>query len=175
MSDIQQQNTADVAILSEENEDTQRDKFLTFHIADEDYGIEIRYVTEIIGIQRITEIPSMPEFIKGVINLRGKVIPIMDIRSRFGIDERDYDDRTCIIVVNINNTSVGLVVDSVNEVSDIPDNDIESAPRIRKDVDKDIIQGLGKINNDVKIILNVNKLLFQEELQALQESDVSSN
>ena len=173
MADTRQQSIEDVTVLSEENEDTQKDKFLTFRIANEDYGIEIRYVTEIIGIQRITEIPSMPVFIKGVINLRGKVIPVMDIRSRFGLEEREYDDRTCIIVVNINNTSVGLVVDTVNEVADIPENDIEPAPNIKKDSNSDFIHGLGKVGNDVKILLNVNELLFDEELESL-ESEAQS-
>ena len=173
MADTRQQSIEDVTVLSEENEDTQKDKFLTFRIAKEDYGIEIRHVTEIIGIQRITEIPSMPVFIKGVINLRGKVIPVMDIRSRFGLEEREYDDRTCIIVVNINNTSVGLVVDTVNEVADIPENDIEPAPNIKKDRNSDFIHGLGKVGNDVKILLNVNELLFDEELESL-ESEAQS-
>lgn len=173
MADTRQQSTEDATVFSEENEDTQKDKFLTFHIAKEDYGIEIRHVTEIIGIQRITQIPSMPVFIKGVINLRGKVIPVMDIRSRFGLEEREYDDRTCIIVVNINNTSVGLVVDTVNEVADIPENDIEPAPNIQKDRNSDFIHGLGKVGNDVKILLNVNELLFDEELESI-ESEAQS-
>lgn len=174
MTTNMQTETDDLAVMDIGNEDTQKDKYLTFHIAHEDYGIEIQYVTEIIGIQKITEIPSMPEFIKGIINLRGKVIPVMDIRSRFKIEPREYDDRTCIIVVNINSTSVGLVVDTVNEVVNIPENDTEPAPRIKKDVDENFIQGLGKVNDEVKIILNVSKLLYEEELKKLQESELSS-
>lgn len=154
--------------LAGENEDTQKGKFLTFHLAKEDYGIEIRYVTEIIGIQKITEVPDMPAFVKGVINLRGKVVPVMDVRTRFGMPPRDYDDRTCIIVVDVDDKSVGLVVDKVNEVADIPDQQIEPPPRTNRESTR-YIQGLGKISNEVKILLNVQKLLYSDELSMLGE------
>ncbi len=154
-----------------ENEDTQKDKYLTFHLAGEDYGIEIRYVIEIIGIQKITDVPDMPSFIRGVINLRGKVIPVMDVRARFGLDARDYDDRTCIIVVNVDTTEVGLVVDEVSEVADIPESQVEPAPRTNKDIDGSYIQGMGKIGKQVKILLDVHRLLFSgQEMQALADS-----
>ena len=113
----------------DEQEDTQEGKFLTFHLGNEDYGIEIRYVTEIIGIQKITEVPDMPSFIIGVINLRGKVIPVMDVRSRFRLPTKEFDDRTCIIVVNLNETPVGLVVDAVNGDDAIPGAQIEPPRR----------------------------------------------
>ena len=162
---------AEDATMSDlENEDTQKDKYLTFHLAGEDYGIEIQYVIEIIGIQNITDVPDMPAFIRGVINLRGKVVPIMDVRARFGIEDRDYDDRTCIIVVNIDSTEVGLVVDEVSEVADIPEKNVEPAPRTNKNQGDSYIQGMGKINNDVKILLDVHKLLFSGEMQELVES-----
>ncbi|MFK5926365.1 MAG: chemotaxis protein CheW [Desulfuromusa sp.] len=153
-----------------ENEDTQKDKYLTFHLAGEDYGIEIQYVIEIIGILNITDVPDMPSFIRGVINLRGKVVPIMDIRARFGMEDREYDDRTCIIVVNIDNTDVGLVVDEVSEVADIPESNVEPAPRTSKNTEDSYIQGMGRINNDVKILLDVHKLLFSGEMRELTES-----
>lgn len=152
-----------------ENEDTQKGKFLTFHLASEDYGIEIRYVTEIIGIQKITEVPDMPGFVKGVINLRGKVIPVMDVRTRFNFPPRDYDDRTCIIVVNINEMAVGLVVDKVNEVADIPEAQIEPAPRSARGSGK-YIKGMGKIGDEVKILLDVNRLLGESEMVQLDDS-----
>ena len=155
--------------LYEADEDTQKDKYLTFHLAGEDYGIEIRFVTEIIGIQRITEVPDMPEFVKGVINLRGKVIPVMDVRTRFKLASRDYDDRTCIIVVNINNTSIGLVVDKVQEVVDIPADQVEPAPEKARGRHSRFIQGMGKMADDVKILLNVEQLLYDEELNQLEE------
>ncbi len=150
-----------------ENEDTQRDKYLTFHLAGEDYGIEIRYVIEIIGIQNITEVPDMPTFIRGVINLRGKVIPVMDVRNRFNLEDRDYDDRTCIIVVNVDSTEVGLVVDEVSEVADIPEANVEPPPKTNKTSESSYIQGMGKINNDVKILLDVHKLLYSGEMMEL--------
>ncbi|HKL27331.1 MAG TPA: chemotaxis protein CheW, partial [Desulfuromonadales bacterium] len=100
----------------EGDEDTQKGKYLTFHLGKEDFGIEIRHVTEIIGIQKITEVPDMPDFVRGVINLRGQVIPVMDVRTRFRMQHRDYDERTCIVVVNVAEKTVGLVVDKVNEV-----------------------------------------------------------
>ncbi|MDY0290720.1 MAG: chemotaxis protein CheW [Desulfuromonadaceae bacterium] len=152
-----------------ESEDTQEGKFLTFHMAGEDYGIEIRHVTEIIGIQRITEVPDMPPFIKGVVNLRGKVIPVMDVRARFHLPSRDYDERTCIIVVNYNDASVGLVVDQVNEVADIPKKNIEPPPRSTAGENSQYIQGMGKMGEQVKILLNVGKLLYDSELETVEQ------
>ncbi len=159
--------TVDTAMSHLDNEDTQKDKYLTFHLAGEDYGIEIRYVIEIIGIQKITEVPDMPSFIRGVINLRGKVIPVMDVRARFKLADREYDDRTCIIVVNVDGTEVGLVVDEVSEVADIPEAQVEPPPKTSKNSENSYIQGMGKINNDVKILLNVHKLLFSGEMQQI--------
>ncbi len=159
MSDLQDQGLE--GRLGEE--DTQKDKYLTFHLAGEDYGIEIRHVTEIIGIQKITEVPDMPQYVKGVINLRGKVIPVMDVRLRFHMSERDYDDRTCIIVVYVNGTSVGLVVDEVSEVVDIPSANIEPPPASGGGGGQ-YIQGMGKVGDKVKILLEVEKLLFTDEM-----------
>ena len=140
-------------------EDTQKDKYLTFHLADEDYGIEIRYVTEIIGIQKITKVPDMANFIKGVINLRGKVIPVMDVRARFGLPPRDYDERTCIIVVNVNEQDLGLVVDHVNEVADIPEAQVEPPPATAQSQSTRYIRGIGKMDDSVKILLDAETLL----------------
>ncbi len=153
-----------------EEEDTQKGKYLTFHLADEDYGIEIRFVTEIIGIQKITEVPDMPDFVKGVINLRGKVIPVMDIRTRFMMPPLEYNDRTCIIVVNVHGTAVGLVVDEVSEVADIPGNQIEPPPRSNRAQSSRYIQGMGKIGDDVKILLDVNHLIYEEEIQQMGQA-----
>lgn len=150
------------------NEDM-ANKYLTFFLASEVYGVEIAYVTEIIGIQMITNIPEMPDYIKGVINLRGKVIPVMDIRTRFHMDQREYDERTCIIVVNISGTTVGLVVDEVSEVSDIPEDQIESPPMGHQGKGNAFIKGLGKSGDAVKILLNVNALIKDEDLEAILE------
>jgi purine-binding chemotaxis protein CheW len=155
---------------SYDDEDTQKDKYLTFQIAKEHYGIEIWYVTEIIGIQPITELPEMPDFIKGVINLRGKVVPVMDVRARFKLPDRDYDARTCIIVVEINVTAVGLVVDEVREVMDIPEESVEPPPKATGKNNNNFLKGVGKVENDVKIILNVSRLLFDKELEELSRA-----
>lgn len=161
----------DLSLIGSGNEDTQKNKYLTFHLAGEDYGIEICYVIEIIGIQSITEVPDMPSFIRGVINLRGKVIPVMDVRARFKLPARDYDDRTCIIVINVDSTEVGLVVDEVSEVADIPENNVEPAPRTSKNSDNSYIQGMGKMNKRVIILLDVHKLLFSGAMQRLIQTD----
>ena len=110
------------------DEDTQKNRFLTFMVDSESYGLEISVVTEIIGIQEITKIPETPDYIKGVINLRGRVIPVMDVRLRFRKPPLEYDDRTCIVVVDMKNLSVGLIVDSVSEVLTIQEGDIVPPP-----------------------------------------------
>lgn len=163
-------NIAEVETMEEILEDTQEGKFLTFTLGKEEYGIEIRNVTEIIGIQSITDLPDTPSFVKGVINLRGKVIPVLDVRLRFALEEKGYDDRTCIVVVNIRNMTVGLIVDTVSEVMDIPDKDIEAPPKVNSSQGARYIQGLGKVGNDVKILLDTHKLLFGDEADQITES-----
>ncbi len=147
----------------EMEEDTQRGKFLTFNLASESYGIEIKYVTEIIGIQPITVVPDLPEYIRGIINLRGKIIPVMDVRLRFKKKPIDYNDRTCVIVIDIKDISIGLIVDSVSEVLSIPDTDIVLPPEMSKGGNQ-FIKGIGKVGQDVKLILDCNKLLNEEEV-----------
>lgn len=148
--------------------DTLRDKYLTFHLAGEDYGLEIRYVTEIIGVQKITPVPNTPHYLKGVINLRGKVIPIMDVRRRFHLPECEYDERTCVIVVRLSETLIGLVVDTVSEVVAIPSSDIQPPPG-RTSHQNQFVQGLGKLGDGIKILLDVTKLLAEEELSIMGE------
>jgi purine-binding chemotaxis protein CheW len=157
-------------LLQEQQEDTQEGKFLTFSLGNEEYGIEIRHVTEIIGIQNITDLPDMPDFVKGVINLRGKVIPVIDVRLRFNMQERNYDERTCIVVVNINEMAVGLIVDSVSEVIDIPAADIEPPPKVKKGEASRYIQGLGKVNQAVIILLEIERLIQVESMEQIKES-----
>ncbi len=148
----------------DEDEDTQKDRFLTFKIGDEEYAVEISCVIEVIGMQKITHVPDMPIFVKGVINLRGQVIPITDIRMRFGMESREYDDRTCIVVVNVSDTFVGIVVDTVSDVLDMPEETVSQPPKINQKPGSRYIQGLGKVGDDVKIILDVQKLLYEEKL-----------
>jgi purine-binding chemotaxis protein CheW len=151
--------------------DTQKDKYLTFHLAGEDYGIEIKFVTEIVGLQDITEVPDLANYIKGVINLRGKVIPVIDVRLRFLIEKRDYDSRTCIIIINLAGSAVGLIVDEVSEVINIPFEQIDEPPRTMRGTKSRFIQGFGKVGNKVKMILDIDKFLNSDELEELDGID----
>lgn len=151
-------------------EDTQKSRYLTFSIGKETYGVEIKYVIEIIGIQTITEIPELPEYIKGIINLRGKIIPVMDVRLRFKKESIEYNDRTCVIIVDINDTSIGLIVDKVAEVIIIPDQDIVEPPQMNKGNKNRYIKNMGKVGDDVKLLLDCEKLLTEDELEELNEA-----
>lgn len=151
--------------IMEMEEDTQKGRFLTFALEKESYGIEIKYVTEIIGIQPITEIPELPKYVKGIINLRGKIIPVMDIRLRFKKESKEYNDRTCIIVVDIQEISIGLIVDTVSEVLVIPEEDIVDPPQMNKNFSNRYIKMIGKIGEDVKLLLDCEKLLTEDELE----------
>ena len=153
--------------IPKENEDTLRNMYLTFRLGNEDYGIEIRYVTEIVGMQKITEVPDMPSFVKGVVNLRGQVIPVLDMRLRFNMEPRPYDERTCIVVVSINTAQVGLVVDTVNEVRNINDDQISPPPKTAGAASAQYIQGMGKVSDAVIILLEGQRLLFEQEMAAL--------
>jgi len=151
-------------------EDTQKSRYLTFSIGKETYGVEIKYVIEIIGIQTITEIPELPEYIKGIINLRGKIIPVMDVRIRFKKEPIEYNDRTCVIIVDINDISIGLIVDKVAEVIIIPDQDIVEPPQMNKGNKNRYIKNMGKVGDDVKLLLDCEKLLTEDELEELNEA-----
>lgn len=153
-------------------EDTQKGKFLTFSIGKEDYGIEIKYVTEIIGIQDITEVPELPDYIKGIINLRGKIIPVMDVRIRFRKPFREYNDRTCVIVVDIHDISLGLIVDYVCEVLDIQDEHIVPPPDFKTGFNNRYVRGIGKVGTGVKLLLDCDKLLNENEAAAIQDSEM---
>lgn len=147
-------------------EDTLKDRFLTFEIGGESYGIEIRYVTEIIGLQPITEVPELPNYIRGIINLRGKIIPVMDVRLRFKKPFREYNDRTCVVVVDIDEISIGLIVDSVSEVLTIAAEEIVPPPELNKTSNK-YIEGIGKAGNSVKLLIDCNRLLNEEETESI--------
>ncbi len=153
----------------EQEEDTQKDKFLTFVLGNESYGIEIRYVTEIIKVQPVTEVPEFPDHIRGIINLRGKIVPVMDVRLRFKKKFKEYNDRTCVIVIDVDGVSTGLIVDSVSEVLSIPDTEIVPPPDMSRTSNK-YIKGIGKTENDVKLILDCSKLLTEDELEGLGEA-----
>ncbi|MDH5477777.1 MAG: chemotaxis protein CheW [Nitrospinota bacterium] len=140
-------------------------KYLTFVLGREEYAFEIKKVMEIIGIMDVTRVPKAPKFIKGVINLRGKVIPIVDLRTKFRMHTIDYTKETCIVVVETSEMVVGVIVDSVSEVIDINMEDIESSPAFGEEIDVRYILGMAKVNDEVKILINIDKVLSQDELE----------
>lgn len=150
-------------------EDTQKGKYLTFLLGKEAYAIEIKFVTEIIGIQPITEVPELPAFVKGIINLRGKIIPVMDVRLRFKKKPVDYNDRTCVIVIDVENISVGLIVDNVSEVLSISDDNIVPPPEMNRGSDNKYIKAIGKVEDDVKLILDCEKLLSDKDVEVISQ------
>lgn len=148
---------------TEQQEDMLQGRYLLFAISHEVYGIEIKYVTEIIGMQPISTLPEAPPHIKGVINLRGKIIPVIDMRMRFKKNEAAYTDRTCIVVVDTQDFSAGLIVDEVAEVLNIDDSEIAPPPKLEMGESARYIKGLGKVRDDVKLLIDCDKL-FEEEI-----------
>jgi purine-binding chemotaxis protein CheW len=146
-------------------------KYLTFTLDREEYGIGILKIKEIIGMMPVTAVPQTPEYVKGVINLRGKVIPVVDLRLRFGMDSMEYNERTCIIVVEINgqsgNVLIGTVVDSVSEVLNIKGKDIEDTPTFGSKLNTDYILGMAKMEGGVKILLDIDRVLLAQEVAGL--------
>lgn len=154
-----------------DDENDQMNKYLLFKLGEEIYGISIQFVTSIIEIQKITEVPDMPDYVKGVVNLRGKVIPVIDLRLRFKMPERPYDDRTCIIIVDVQGKSLAFIVDTVAEVHDIHADNIEPPPQFKKNTEmKNYISGLAKIGEEVKILIDVEKVLRQGDIEILEEN-----
>ncbi|MCX7982160.1 MAG: chemotaxis protein CheW [Syntrophales bacterium] len=147
-------------------------KYLTFTLDREEYGIGITKVKEIIGMIPITPVPQTPHFVKGVINLRGKVIPVIDLRLKFGLEPMEYNERTCIIVVEISGGGkkipMGIVVDSVSEVLNIKGNDIEDTPNFGSRLETNYILGMAKTGEGVKILLDIDKVLTSEEFAAVE-------
>jgi len=144
-------------------EDNLGDRYLTFQLDEEIYGIDLKYVKEIVGMQAITAIPDTPDYIRGIINLRGKIIPVMDVRLRFMKELKEYNERTCVIVVNVDDQSTGLIVDSVSEVISIPESDIVDPPEMGKE-GNNFIKGIGKVGNEVKLLLNCERLLSYKDM-----------
>jgi purine-binding chemotaxis protein CheW len=146
-------------------------KYLTFNLAGEEYGIGILMIKEIIGMMPITAVPQTPAFIKGVVNLRGKVIPVMDLRLRFGMPEIAYNERTCIIVVEIPGQSgtiqIGVVVDAVSEVLNIKGEDIEGPPSFGARLNTEMILGMAKTGGGIKILLDIHRVLNSDEASLL--------
>ncbi|MBR1736849.1 MAG: purine-binding chemotaxis protein CheW [Firmicutes bacterium] len=143
-------------------EDTTKDKYLTFLIDNEEYGIDICYVIEIIPVAAITWVPETPQFLKGIINLRGSIIPVIDVRLRFHKEEKAYDELTCIIVIEYEDYMVGLLVDTVNEVMLIPEENISMPPNAKLKYQNKFIKNIGKMEDEVQLLLDLNKFLMSE-------------
>lgn len=153
-----------------EEEDTQKGKYMTFQCGDECYGIAINYVNEIVGLQKITEVPETAEYIRGLINLRGKIIPVIDVRIRFKKEPLEYNDRTCVIVIMVGKTVVGLIVDTIAEVVSISDENIVPPPAmVNNSGASRFVYGIGKIGDEVKLLIDPMHLISEEEQELLSE------
>jgi purine-binding chemotaxis protein CheW len=152
-------------------------KYLTFALAKEEYGLEILKVREINGYMDITPVPQTPAYVKGVINLRGQVIPVIDLRAKFGMESKEVTDQTCIIVVEVHRNGqkadTGIVVDRVQEVLFIAGEQIQETPEFGAAVDTDFILGLGKVGKSVKILLDIDKVLSDADLSGVKAADDS--
>lgn len=151
--------------------DTQKGKYMTFKSGNEYFGLKIQYVNEIIGFQPITAIPETEDYIKGLINLRGKIIPVIDVRIRFKQEPFEYNDRTCIIVIHVKSTIVGLIVEKIAEVVEIQEENILPPPSIGR-ADKaqnKYVYGIGKVGDSVKLLLDPDKLLNDEDMTIIEQ------
>ena len=163
MDEISKPKVGAVAMMDEH--DTQKGKYMTFKSGEEYYGLKIQYVNEIIGFQEITPVPETEDYIMGLINLRGKIIPVIDVHRRFNQEPFEYDDRTCIIVVDVKSTVVGLIVEKIAEVVEIQEENILPPPSISR-VDRGqnkYLYGIGKVGDTVKLLLDPERLLNDEE------------
>ncbi len=157
------------ALADKKESSTHAGKYLTFVTGDEEYGIEILRVREIIGVMDITTVPQTPDYMKGVINLRGKVIPVIDLRLKFSMQEEKYTQETCVIVVEVNNTQIGIIVDSVSEVVNISSSEIEETPPFGQGIDTSFMMGMGKVKEKIIILLNIEAVLSSEELEMVEQ------
>ncbi|MFO8031035.1 MAG: chemotaxis protein CheW [Desulfohalobiaceae bacterium] len=144
-------------------------QLVSFKLKDEEFGVDILQVQEIIRMQEITHVPNAPDFVEGVINLRGRVIPIVDLRKRFGLESKEHGSATRIIVVMIGQVTVGLIVDEVSEVLRIPEDTVEPPPPIVAGIESDYIKGVGKLEDRLLILLDLNKILSREEKSSLKQ------
>ena len=150
--------------------DTQKDKYVTFKSGNEYFGLKIEYVNEIIVFQEITEIPESEDYIKGLINLRGKIIPVIDVRLRFKQEPFEYNDRTCIIVINVKSTVVGLIVEKIAEVVEIQEENILPSPSIGRaeKAQNQYVYAIGKVGDSVKLLLDPDKLINDEDISIME-------
>ena len=158
--------------LAENKITEQEGTYLAFILDNETYGIEILRVREIIGLMDVTTVPQTPEYMKGVINLRGKVIPVIDLRLKFSMLEEEHTQETCVIVVEVNNTSIGIIVDSVSEVMEINSGEIEESLSFGQGIETDYIMGMGKVQKKIIILLDIEAVLSSEELEVVTQHAV---
>lgn len=150
-------------------------KFLSFFLGKEEYAIEILKVQEIIGLMAITPVPKMPDYIRGVLNLRGKIVPVMELRARFNLSAVEDTDETCIIIIHEDNYQMGIVVDKVSEVMEIATEQFEEVPLVGKSSGNEFLSGLGKVNDSVKMIVDVRKVLFDVPDEVLNSGKATGN
>lgn len=153
------------------DEDTIKDKYLTFYIDKQLFGISIVDVVQIVGMQEITDVPEFPSYARGVINLRGTIIPIIDVRMRLKEKEMACDERTCIIVTNIKDSYIGFIVNSVNEVIDIYNEDISDPPQIGNDYVNTYVTGIAKLSDNIVLLIDLKKILNEKELELITNID----
>lgn len=171
ISEVKRQT--DETLLGSDEHEAQKGKYMTFKSCNEYFGLKIQYVNEIISFQAITAIPETEDYIKGLINLRGKIIPVIDVRLRFRQPPFEYNDRTCIIVINVKSTVVGLIVEKIAEVVEIREENILPPPSIgRADkVQNKYVYGIGKVGDSVKLLLDPDKLINDEDLSVVEQAN----
>lgn len=162
MNNTQEKRTEELV----ENEENQ---FVTFMIGSETYGVEVLKVKEILGMTGITSVPNTLHFMKGVINLRGSVVPVVDMRLKFGMEEKDYDQFTVIIIVEVQGRMIGMIVDTVSDVANIPVNSIQETPHFTAKIETDYIRSIGQLAEKLVIILDVGKILTTDELTQIED------
>lgn len=154
-------------------DEIQKEQYMTFKCSDEIYGISIKYVNEIIGLSQITKVPETQDYLIGLINLRGKIIPVIDVRIRFGKEPLEYNDRTCAIVIDVKSTVIGLIVDAIDEVAAFAENEITPPPSV-SDLAmqaKKYVFGIGRVNGEVKLLLDPDKLINDPEPEKDDEAE----
>lgn len=154
-------------------DEIKKEQYMTFKCADEIYGISIKYVNEIIGLSQITKVPETQDYLIGLINLRGKIIPVIDVRIRFGKEPLEYNDRTCVIVIDVKSTVIGLIVDAIDEVAAFAENEITPPPSV-SDLAmqaKKYVFGIGRVNGEVKLLLDPDKLINDPEPEKDDEAE----
>ena len=154
-------------------DEIQKEQYMTFKCSDEIYGISIKYVNEIIGLSQITKVPETQDYLIGIINLRGKIIPVIDVRIRFGKEPLEYNDRTCVIVIDVKSTVIGLIVDAIDEVAAFAENEITPPPSV-SDLAmqaKKYVFGIGRVNGEVKLLLDPDKLINDPEPEKDDEAE----